>query len=117
MALLCMAIAGKCYLSLYAQNTSANRGGCVQNCRRPCIVKDAEKGEELLIDNEYIMSPKDLCTTNVLDQVVSSGADVLKIEGRSKCADYEYTVTKCYREALNAISNGNYSVLKSFADD
>ena len=109
---LCMAISGKCYLSLHAQNASANRGACIQNCRRPYIVKDAETGEELLIDNEYIMSPKDLCTIDILDQVINSAVDVLKIEGRSKGADYVYTVTKCYREALQAIEEGTYTADK-----
>ncbi len=109
---LCMAVSGKCYLSLHSQNASANRGACVQNCRRPYIVKDAETNEELLIDNEYIMSPKDLCTIDILDQVISSGVDVLKIEGRSKGADYVYTVTKCYREALQAIENNTYTAEK-----
>ena len=106
---LCMAISGKCYLSLHAQNASANRGACVQNCRRPYKVTDAETNEELVVDNEYIMSPKDLCTINILDQVINSGVDVLKIEGRSKGADYVYTVTQCYREALHAIENNNYT--------
>lgn len=106
---LCMAVSGKCYLSLHTQNASANRGACVQNCRRPYLVQDAETGEELIIDNEYIMSPKDLCTINFLDEVVNSGIDVLKIEGRSKGADYVHTVTKCYREALDAIADGSYS--------
>lgn len=106
---LCMAVSGKCYLSLHAQNASANRGACVQNCRRPYKVSDIETGEELMIDNEYIMSPKDLCTINILDQVINSGVDVLKIEGRSKGADYVFTVTQCYREALDAIANGNYA--------
>jgi putative protease len=109
---LCMAVSGKCYLSLHAQNASANRGACIQNCRRPYKVTDAETNEELLIDNEYIMSPKDLCTINMLDQVINSGVDVLKIEGRSKGADYVYTVTQCYREALDAIANKNYSTDK-----
>lgn len=106
---LCMAISGKCYLSLHAQNASANRGACVQNCRRPYKVTDAETNEELLVDNEYIMSAKDLCTIDILDQLVNSGVDVLKIEGRGKPADYVYTVTKCYREALLAIDEGHYS--------
>jgi putative protease len=109
---LCMAISGKCYLSLHSQSASANRGACVQNCRRPYIVKDTETEEELLIDNEYIMSPKDLCTIDILDQVISSGIDVLKIEGRSKGPEYVYTVTKCYREALQAIAAGNYRLDK-----
>jgi len=106
---LCMAVSGKCYLSLHAQNASANRGACVQNCRRPYKVTDTETNEELIIDNEYIMSPKDLCTINILDQVVNSGVDVLKIEGRSKGADYVYTVTQCYREAIDAIAKGSYT--------
>ena len=109
---LCMAISGKCYLSLHSQNASANRGACVQNCRRPYIVKDAETGDELMIDNEYIMSPKDLCTIDILDQVINSAVEVLKIEGRSKGADYVYTVTKCYREALQAIEEGTYTADK-----
>jgi putative protease len=109
---LCMAISGKCYLSLHSQNASANRGACVQNCRRPYLVKDAETNEELRIDNEYILSPKDLCTIEILDQVISSGIDVLKIEGRSKGPEYVYTVTKCYREALQAIAAGDYSLDK-----
>lgn len=106
---LCMAISGKCYLSLHSQNASANRGACKQNCRHPYKVTDTETNEELLIDNEYIMSPKDLCTIDILYQVVNSGADVLKIEGRSKGADYVYTVTQCYREALQAIENNSYT--------
>lgn len=106
---LCMAISGKCYLSLHTQNASANRGACVQNCRRPYKVTDTETNEELLIDNEYIMSPKDLCTIGILDQVLNSGVDVFKIEGRSKGADYVYTVTQCYREALQAIQNNSYT--------
>ena len=106
---LCMAISGKCYLSLHTQNASANRGACVQNCRRPYRVIDAELGEELLINNQYIMSPKDLCTIDLLDQVMSSGADVLKIEGRSKGADYVQVVTQCYREAIDAIYNNSYT--------
>lgn len=110
---LCMAVSGKCYLSLHTQNASANRGACVQNCRRPYIVKDAETGEELKIDNEFIMSPKDLCTIDILDQVLDSGADVLKIEGRGKGADYVQVVTQCYKEAVQSINNGTYSPEKA----
>lgn len=106
---LCMAVSGKCYMSLHTQNASANRGACVQNCRRPYIVTDAETGEELKIEGEYIMSPKDLCTIDILDQVIESGADVLKIEGRTKGADYVQVVTKCYREAIDSIAEGSYS--------
>lgn len=106
---LCMAISGKCYLSLHAQNASANRGACVQNCRRSYTVTDTESGEELLVDNEYIMSPKDLCTIDILDQVIASGVDVLKIEGRTKGADYVQVVTRCYREAIQAIEEGIFT--------
>ena len=109
---LCMAVSGKCYLSLHAQNASANRGACVQNCRRSYTVKDNESGEELLIDNEYIMSPQDLCTINILDQFVKAGVDVLKIEGRSKGAEYVHTVTQCYREAIDSIAGKTYSAEK-----
>lgn len=106
---LCMAVSGKCYLSLHMQQASANRGACVQNCRRAYEVTDKETGQQLLIDNEYIMSPKDLCTIDILDEVVNSGINILKIEGRSKGADYVYTVTRCYREALDDIKNGSYT--------
>lgn len=106
---LCMAISGKCYLSLHSQNASANRGACVQNCRRSYTVTDTESGEELLVDNEYIMSPKDLCTIDILDQVIASGVDVLKIEGRTKGADYVQVVTRCYREAIQAIEEGTFT--------
>lgn len=106
---LCMAISGKCYLSLHEQNASANRGACVQNCRRSYTVTDNETNEELVVDSEYIMSPKDLCTIGLLDQVVNSGANVLKIEGRTKGPEYVYTVTRCYREALDAIRDGSYT--------
>jgi len=106
---LCMAISGKCYLSLHTQNASANRGACQQNCRHAYEVTDKETGQALLIDNEYIMSPKDLCTIDFLDEVVNSGIDVLKLEGRSKGADYVYEITKCYREALDAVEEGTYT--------
>jgi len=109
---LCMAISGKCYLSLHSQNASANRGACTQNCRRPYRVTDTETNETLLLDNEYIMSPKDLCTIDILNQVLSSGVDVLKIEGRSKGADYVFNVTKCYREAIEAIEKNSFTHLK-----
>lgn len=109
---LCMAVSGKCYLSLHSQWASANRGACVQNCRRPYKVADAETGDELLIDNEYIMSPKDLCTIGVLDQILETGVDVLKIEGRSKGADYVFETTRCYKEAITAIEEGSYTPTK-----
>jgi putative protease len=109
---LCMAVSGKCYLSLHSQNASANRGACVQTCRRPYKVTDVETNEELLIENEYIMSPKDLCTIDILDQVIGAGIDVLKIEGRTKGPEYVYTTTKCYREAIEAVRSGTYSAGK-----
>jgi putative protease len=109
---LCMAVSGKCYLSLHEQNAAANRGACVQNCRRPYLVKDAETNEELIIDNEYIMSPQDLCTISILDQVLEAGVDVLKIEGRSKGAEYVDTVTSCYKEAAAAVLNNDYTAEK-----
>ncbi len=112
---LCMAVSGKCYLSLHSQNAAANRGACVQNCRRSYIVKDAETNEELLIDNEYIMSPQDLCTIDILDQVLEAGVDVLKIEGRSKGAEYVDTVTRCYREAKDAVLYNEYTAEKKAA--
>lgn len=106
---MCMAISGKCYLSLHSQNASANRGACTQNCRRSYTVTDTETNESLEIDNQYIMSPKDLCTIDTLDLLLNSGVDVLKIEGRSKGADYVFTVTQCYREALQAIETNDFS--------
>ncbi len=106
---LCMSISGKCYLSLDNYNYSANRGACLQLCRRGYIVKDKESDLELEIDNEYIMSPKDLCTIGFLDKIVKAGVRVLKIEGRGRSADYVRTVTECYREAVEAIADGTYS--------
>ena len=105
---LCMAVSGKCYLSLHTHNSSANRGACRQNCRKKYVVKD-EDGIELEIDNEYIMSPKDLCTINFLDKVLDAGVTVLKIEGRGRAADYVATTIKCYREAIDAYQQGTYS--------
>ena len=109
---LCMAVSGKCYLSLHTQNSSANRGACVQNCRRTYKVVDLEDGHELEIDNEYIMSPKDLCTLDFLDQVVDTGIKVLKIEGRGRAADYVATVIKTYREAIDAYYDNTYTTEK-----
>lgn len=105
---LCMAVSGKCYLSLHEMNASANRGACVQNCRRPYQVTDLETGNQLLIDNEYIMSPKDLCTIPLLDELVAAGIDVFKIEGRSKSAEYVQITTQCYREAIDAVIAGSF---------
>jgi len=106
---LCMAISGKCYLSLHAQLASANRGACLQNCRRPYLVMDKEEGIEYKMDNEYIMSAKDLCTIDILDQIVDAGISVLKIEGRGRAPDYVSTVTRCYKQALEAINYGSYT--------
>jgi U32 family peptidase len=106
---LCMAVSGKCYLSLHSNNASANRGACIQNCRHSYIVTDKEEGIELEIDNEYIMSAKDLCTIDFLDKILAAGVTVLKIEGRGRAADYVYTTTRCYREAVEAIAAGTYT--------
>lgn len=106
---LCMAVSGKCYLSLHTQNASANRGACLQNCRRKYKVIDIEEGHELELDNEYIMSPKDLCTLNFLGEIIATGVYVLKIEGRGKSADYVKTVTACYREAIDSYYDGMLS--------
>lgn len=106
---LCMAVSGKCYLSLHSHNSSANRGACIQNCRREYTVIDKEEGIELDIDNEYIMSAKDLATIDFLDKVLNAGVKVLKIEGRGRAADYVYTTVKCYREAVDSILEGTYS--------
>jgi len=109
---LCMAVSGKCYLSLHTSNSSANRGACVQNCRRKYKVIDLEDGHELEIDNEYIMSPKDLCTIDFLDQLIDTGISVLKIEGRGRAPEYVATTIKCYREAIDAYNDGTYSEAK-----
>lgn len=109
---LCMAVSGKCYLSLHTHFSSANRGACVQNCRHSYIVTTKEDGIELEIDNEYIMSAKDLCTIDFLDKVIAAGVSVLKIEGRGRSADYVYTTTKCYREAIDAYAEGTFTAEK-----
>lgn len=106
---LCMAVSGKCYLSLHSHNSSANRGACKQNCRKKYIVTDQESGFEVEIDNEYMMSPKDLCTIDFLDEIAASGIKVLKIEGRGRAPEYVATVIKCYREAIDSINNGTYT--------
>jgi putative protease len=99
---LCMAISGKCYLSLHEMNSSANRGACLQTCRRAYTVTDKETGAELEIDNEYIMSPKDLKTVHFLNKILDAGVSVLKIEGRARSAEYVKTTSQCYREAVDA---------------
>ena len=106
---LCMAVSGKCYLSLHSANSSANRGACKQNCRKKYTVIDQETGFEIELDNEYMMSPKDLCTISFLDQIVEAGVSVLKIEGRGRAPEYVATVTKCYREAIDSIADGTYT--------
>ncbi len=106
---LCMAISGKCYLSLHEYNHSANRGDCFQVCRRSYTVTDKETGDELEIENEYIMSPKDLLTIHFLNQIIDSGVNVLKIEGRARSPEYVKTVTECYNEAIHSISDGTYT--------
>ncbi|MCX6258413.1 MAG: U32 family peptidase [Bacteroidia bacterium] len=109
---LCMAISGKCYMSLHEYNHSANRGSCLQTCRRSYIVTDKESGYELEIDNEYIMSPKDLCTIGFLDLVMEAGVEVMKIEGRARPPEYVKTVTVCYREAIDSYFDKSYSAEK-----
>ncbi|MCX6242815.1 MAG: U32 family peptidase [Bacteroidetes bacterium] len=106
---LCMAVSGKCYLSLDHYNASANRGACYQTCRRPYKVTDTDGELELLVDNEYIMSPKDLCTIGFLDKIINAGVTVLKIEGRGRSPEYVKTVVSCYREAVDALVDGTYS--------
>jgi U32 family peptidase len=106
---LCMAISGKCYLSLDNYNASANRGACYQLCRRPYKVTDLDGEVDLVVDNEYIMSPKDLCTIGFLDKILKTGVTVLKIEGRGRSPEYVKTVVSCYREAIEAIRDGSYS--------
>lgn len=106
---LCMAVSGKCYMSLHAYNSSANRGACKQNCRKKYTVVDQETGIEMELDNEYIMSPKDLCTIDFLDQVADAGIKVLKIEGRGRAPEYVAKVIKCYREAIDSLENNTYS--------
>ena len=106
---LCMAVSGKCYLSLLSHNSSANRGACKQNCRKKYTVTDQETGFEIELDNEYMMSPKDLCTIDLLDQIIENGVKVLKIEGRGRAPEYVAKVIKTYREAIDTYYEGTYS--------
>ena len=106
---LCMAVSGKCYLSLDNFNHSANRGACLQPCRRGYNVKDIDGEIELAIENQYIMSPKDLCTISFLDKIIHAGVTVLKIEGRGRSPEYVKMVTKCYHEALEAIADNRFT--------
>jgi len=112
---LCMAVSGKCYLSLHHTGCSANRGSCRQVCRRAYTARDKDTGEELDIENQYIMSPKDLCTIDFLDLFLDAGVRVLKIEGRARSAEYVKRVVECYDEALRAIEAGTYTPEKAAA--
>jgi U32 family peptidase len=109
---LCMAVSGKCYLSLDLMNSSANRGACLQPCRRAYNVKDKDQEVEMDIENEYIMSPKDLNTINFLDRILDAGVSVLKIEGRGRSPEYVKVVTAVYREAVEAVQNGTFDAVK-----
>jgi putative protease len=109
---LCMATSGKCYLSLHEMNSSANRGSCLQSCRRAYTVTDKETGAELEVDNEYIMSPKDLKTIHFLNKILDAGVSVLKIEGRARSADYVKSVVECYREAADAYLEKSFTAEK-----
>ncbi|MCF8371059.1 MAG: U32 family peptidase [Bacteroidales bacterium] len=116
---LCMAVSGKCYLSLHEQNSSANRGACRQTCRKAYTVTEKESGYQLDIENEYIMSPQDLCTVGFVDKLLNAGITVLKIEGRARAPEYVKTVTKVYREAVDAYIDGQYSTekIKAWEDE
>lgn len=106
---LCMAVSGKCYMSLHAANRSANRGECTQICRRSYTVTDDETGNQLDIDNKYIMSPKDLKTVRFIDKMMKSGVRVFKIEGRARGPEYVYTVVSCYKEAIQSVLDGTFT--------
>ena len=106
---LCVAISGKCYMSLATYNASANRGACLQNCRRSYKLTDDETGDELVIDNKYIMSPKDLCTIGFIDQLIEAGISVMKIEGRGRAPEYVAVVTSVYKEAIDSYFEGRYT--------
>jgi putative protease len=106
---LCIAVSGRCGMSLFTDNASANRGACIQNCRKEYIVKDKDTGKELLIDNNFVMSPNDISTIEFLDQLVGAGVHTLKIEGRGRPPEYVKTVTRAYRKAVDAIQEGSYN--------
>lgn len=106
---LCVAQSGRCWMSLYTHNASANRGACLQNCRHAYKVTDIETGKELVIDNHYVMSAADICTIDFLDKFINAGISVLKIEGRGRAPEYVYTVVSTYKKALQDIQNGNYT--------
>jgi len=109
---LCMSVSGKCYLSLHQHNHSANRGDCLQDCRRSYIVTEKDSGNELEIDNEFILSPKDLCTIHFINKIIDSGVRVMKIEGRARSPEYVKVVSSVYNEALNSYFDGNYNGVK-----
>ena len=106
---LCIAVSGRCGMSLYTDNASANRGACIQNCRKEYIVKDKDTGKELKVDNNFVMSPNDISTIEFLDQLVDAGVHTLKIEGRGRPPEYVKLVTQSYRKAVEAIEDGSYS--------
>lgn len=106
---LCMAVSGKCYLSLHEANRSANRGSCVQICRRSYELRDKESDNAIEVDNEYLMSPKDLKTIHFLNKIADAGVAILKIEGRARAPEYVLTVTRCYREAVDALAEGRWN--------
>lgn len=106
---ICVSFAGKCYMSLALFNKSANRGECCQPCRRTYKVTDLDSNQELVVDNQYVMSPKDLCTIANLDKLLKAGVSILKIEGRGRSPEYVYTVTKAYKEAVNSIQDGSFT--------
>jgi len=106
---LCIAVSGRCGMSLFTDNASANRGACVQNCRKSYVVKDEESGQELKIDNNFVLSPNDISTIEFLDQVIEAGVHTLKIEGRGRSPEYVKLVTRAYRQALTAIEDGTYT--------
>ncbi len=114
---LCMAVSGKCYLSLDNTGRSANRGACMQLCRRSYLVTDRETGTELEIDNKYIMSPKDLKTIRFIDRMMKSGVRVFKIEGRARGPEYVKTVVECYREAIQSVLDGTFTEARKDAWD
>ncbi|WP_372752844.1 peptidase U32 family protein [Labilibaculum sp.] len=109
---LCMAVSGKCYLSLHEKNSSANRGACMQTCRKAYTVTEKESGNQLEIDNEYIMSPKDLCTIGFVNKMLDAGVRVLKFEGRARSPEYVKTVLSCYSEAVGSYLDGSYGKSK-----
>ncbi len=109
---LCMAVSGKCYLSLMAQHRSANRGECVQICRRSYMLTDRETGNEIAVDNQYLMSPKDLKTIRFVDRMMEAGVRVFKIEGRARGPEYVLTVVRCYKEAIQSVLDGTFTEAK-----